>query len=68
MTDQWTDVVELDFPRVDRVTRRMVEAATRQSMLLHGCVRLMTGRLSTSAELEERRYQARKPLSQGHQP
>ncbi len=62
--NDWTEVVELDFPRVDRVTRRMVEAATRQSLLMRGSVRLMTGRLSTSEELEERRYQARKPLSE----
>jgi len=62
-TETWTDVVDTHFPRVDSVTRKMVEAATRQSHLMRGSVRLMTGRLSTSAELEERRREALKPLS-----
>ncbi len=60
----WVEVVDVDFPVVEQVTRHMVEAAAGQSLLMRGSVRLMTGRLSTSEELEERRRQARKPLSE----
>ncbi|MBN1343290.1 MAG: hypothetical protein JXQ73_11455 [Phycisphaerae bacterium] len=58
----WVEVVEEKFPKVEKVSRQMVEAAARQSRLMRGSVRLMTGRLSTSEELEERRCQASKPL------
>mgnify|MGYP000979125541 CR=1 FL=1 len=58
----WVRVIDKDLRRVDKVTRTMVEAAGRQRHSMRGSVRLMTGRLSTSEELEERRRQARKPL------
>ena len=64
MVKTWEQVVELDFPEVTAVTRKMVEAASRQTHILRGSVRLMTGRFSTSEELEERRQRALRPLAQ----
>lgn len=61
---KWYDAVLMKFPRVDEVTREMVEAATRQTELMAYCgVRLATGRLSTTEALENRRREAMKPLS-----
>ena len=61
---KWDEVVDTDFSHVEQVTRHMVQAATRQYLVMRGSVRLMTGRLSSSAELEERRRQAMQPLSE----
>lgn len=59
----WIDVVDESFPKVDKVTVRMRNAALRQRRLLRGSVRLSLGRLSTSEEIEARRHQAlSKPL------
>lgn len=60
--ESWAAVVGKAFPKVSSVTKLMVEAAARQSLLMRGSVRLMTGRLSTTEDLEERRRQAEKPL------
>lgn len=61
---KWDEVVNTDFSHVEQVTRSMVQAAAGQYLVMRGSVRLMTGRLSTSAELEERRRQAMLPLSE----
>jgi len=59
---KWDEVIEKKFPQVEQVDRKMLQAAARQSFLMRGSVRLMTGRLSTTEELDERRRQARRPL------
>jgi len=60
----WAEVAKTDFPRVEEVTRTMVDRAKTQSPVIRGSVRLMTGRISTTAELEDRRKEARKSLSE----
>ena len=62
MIEPWTKVVFKNWPEVDKVTRPMLESCYRQGRLLRGCVRMMTGRMSTTDELEERRREAMKPL------
>ena len=56
-------VLTTDYPRVEEVTERMVCATKDQSLSMRGSVRLMTSRLSTSKENEERRRQALRPFS-----
>jgi len=58
----WVYAVDRDFPEAKKVTQGMVEAASRQKHKMRGSVRLMTGRISTSDELAERRRQAKQPL------
>ena len=62
MMQEWTSVVEKPFPTAKKVTQRMIDAATAQGRKMRGSVRLMSGRLSTTDQLEERRRQARRPL------
>ena len=52
-------LLELDFPKVEIVTEEMQRAAFKQVRLFRGNVRLFMGRLSTTAELEDRRARAR---------
>jgi len=58
----WTTVVETDFPKVEQVTKAMVFGARNQSLQMRGSVRLMTGKLTTSEALEQRRQRALKTL------
>ncbi|MEK6952869.1 MAG: hypothetical protein AABX29_07690 [Nanoarchaeota archaeon] len=59
----WIDFVFEDFPCVGEVSRKMVEAATRQApVYAQGGVRYCSGRISTSIELEERRRYAMRSL------
>jgi len=58
----WTEVIDKDFPHVEKVTQIMVESPRRLKHLMRGSTRLITSRLSTTSELRERRRQARKPL------
>jgi hypothetical protein len=60
--EDWVKVVGVPFPKVERVTRQMVEAVAGQSLLTRGSVRLMTGRISTTDEIEQRREEGKKPL------
>lgn len=62
--ENWIDVIEKDFPRVDEVTREMVEAAACQSTRYNMGARIGTGRFSTTRDLEARRREALKPLNQ----
>ena len=62
---KWREVIDLDFPKVDKVTPRMIEAARRNCNMLGGNVRLATGRISTSKDLDERWKRACRPLSEG---
>lgn len=61
-TLDWVKYVSLGFPSPTRVDREMVEAAGGQSLLMRGSVRLMTGRISTTDEIEHRREEGKKPL------
>ena len=61
---KWEDVVGKPFTAVERVTREMVEAATQQTLVIRGSVRLMTGRLSTTDDLEARRRYSDELLSE----
>jgi len=58
----WVQAVSKKFPAPTQVDRQMLEAAAGQSLLIRGSVRLMTGRLSTTEEIEHRREEGRKPL------
>lgn len=58
----WTKLVETDFPKVEQVTKNMVYGSRNQSLQMRGSVRLMTGKLSTSEAIEQRRQRALKPL------
>ena len=59
----WVKSVKEDFPVPDRVDREMVDAVGGQSLLMRGSVRLMTGRISTADEIERRREEGTKPLT-----
>jgi hypothetical protein len=53
----WMNVVDKDFPKIKEVTKTMVLFASNQSLQIRGCVRLATGRISTTKNLEDRRNQ-----------
>lgn len=61
----WRDVIYEDFPHPE-VTLEMIYSTRRPSLV--GCSRLMTRRLSTSRELEERREDSRNPLYEEERP
>jgi len=60
----WMRVVDVDFPKLLEVTQRMVSGPRIMSLLMRGSVRNVIGKLSTSKQLEERREQALRPLSE----
>ena len=54
----WKEVINKDFPIIDKVTLKMQENAFRQVRLMRGAIRLKLGRISTSDEIERRRREA----------
>lgn len=58
----WTDAVKKKFPCPEKIDRDMVEVAGGQVLQMRGSVRMMTGRISTTDEIEYRREEAKKPL------
>ena len=52
---KWIQEISRHSPRPDKVTREMVQATKNQRLLIRGSVRLMTGSVLTSDEIEARR-------------